>query len=170
MRCATGETFDVFISYSRADKEAVREVQSRLREAGVATFLDRDRLQAGQPWLSRLEEAITHCNAVAVFVGPAGLGTWQQREIQLALDQQAEAERAGRIFPVVPILLPNVEDPPGGFLRLQTWVDLRADLADPAHLQLLLTGIRSKAPADSSTLRETFFETRDYRSSVAKPR
>jgi hypothetical protein len=45
-------------------------------------------------------------------VGPAGLGTWQHREIQLALDRQAQSERAGHIFPVIPILLPKVEDPP----------------------------------------------------------
>jgi hypothetical protein len=89
-------------------------------------------------------------------VGPAGLGTWQHREIQLALDRQAQSERAGHIFPVIPILLPKVEDPPGGFLRLQTWVDLRTDLADPAQLHLLLTGIKRTAPADGSTLREAF--------------
>ena len=147
---------DVFLSYSRTDAEAARRVQAHLQEAGLATFLDRDQLAAGQPWLPALEQAIARCGAVAVFVGPAGLGTWQQREVQLALDRQAEAERTGRRFPVIPVLLPKVEDPPGGFLKLQTWVDLRADLADPVQLQLLLTGIRGVAPADGSTLREAF--------------
>src|SRR4051812_33381295 len=145
---------DVFLSYSRADAGAVRHVQSSLKEAGLSTFLDRDQLPSGQPWLPVLERAIARCDAVAVLVGPAGLGTWQQREIQLALDRQAEAERAGRPFPVIPVLLPKVEDPPGGFLRLQTWVDLRADLADPTQLHLLLAGIRGQAPADGTTLRE----------------
>jgi tetratricopeptide (TPR) repeat protein len=50
--------------------------------------------------------------------------------------------------------LPKVEDPPGGFLRLQTWVDLRSDLADPTQLHVLLTGICGHAPADGSSLRE----------------
>src|SRR3954463_15376526 len=145
---------DVFLSYSRADAEAVRQVQSRLKEAGLATFLDRDQLPAGQPWLGALEQAIAHCGAVAVLVGPAGLGTWQQREVQLALDRQAEAERVGLPFPVIPVLLPKIEDPPGGFLRLQTWVDLRADLTDPAQLHLLLSGLRGHAPVDSSAVRE----------------
>ena len=153
---ARDEIFDVFLSYSRTDAEAVRQVQSHLTEAGLVTFLDRDQLPAGQPWLSALEQAIAHCGAVAVFVGPAGSGTWQQREIQLSLHRQAEAERTGRTFPVIPVLLPKVEDPPGGFLRLQTWVDLRSDLTDPAQLHLLLTGIRGHAPADGSTLREAF--------------
>jgi hypothetical protein len=88
-----GDPFDVFLSYSRADTEAVHQVQARLKEAGLATFLDRDRLPAGQPWLPALEAGLACCRAVAVFVGPAGLGTWQQREVQLALDRQADAER-----------------------------------------------------------------------------
>src|SRR5512132_2766003 len=147
-------TADVFLSYSRTDAPAVRKIQAYLKQAGLATFLDCDQLPAGQPWLSALEQAITRCAAVAVLVGPAGLGTWQQREVQLALDRQAEAERAGLPFPVIPILLPKVEDPPGGFLRLQTWVDLRSDLADPTQLHLLLTGLRGQAPADASAVRE----------------
>jgi hypothetical protein len=40
------------------------------------------------------------------------------------------------------------------FLRLQTWVDLRSDLADPTQLHLLLTGLRGHPPAEGSTLRE----------------
>ena len=149
-------TADVFLSYSRTDAEATRRVQAYLKEAGLATFLDRDQLAAGQPWLPALEQAIARCGAVAVLVGPAGLGTWQQREVQLALDRQAEAERTGHRFPVIPVLLPKVEDPPGGFLKLQTWVDLRSDLADPVQIQLLLTGIRGVAPAAGSNLREAF--------------
>src|SRR4051795_9873662 len=105
------ETFDVFLSYNRADAEPVRRIQSRLTEAGLATFLDRDCLPAGQPWLPRLEQAIAHSRAVAVLVGPTGLGAWQQREVQLALDRQAEAERARGTFPVIPVLLPRVEVP-----------------------------------------------------------
>src|SRR5215510_13436734 len=97
---------DVFLSYSRTDADAVRRVQAHLQAAGLATFLDRDHLAAGQPWLPALEQAIAHCGAVAVFVGPVGLGTWQQREIQLALVRQAEAERTGRRLPVIPVLLP----------------------------------------------------------------
>src|SRR5512132_1657056 len=124
-------TADVFLSYSRIDAPAVRRIQAYLKQAGLATFLDRDQLPAGQPWLSALEQAITRCAAIAVLVGPTGLGTWQKREVQLALDQQAEAERTGHPFPVIPILLPKVEDPPGGFLRLQTWAISAPTLPTP---------------------------------------
>ena len=144
---------DVFLSYSRADTEAVLRLRATLKSAGLATFLDRDQLPAGQSWLTALEQGIAGCGAVAVLVGPAGLGTWQRREVQLALDRQAELERQGRAFPVIPVILPGVGDPPGGFLKLQTWVDLRADPDDPAQLDLLLDGIRGQ-PVAGAALRE----------------
>ena len=49
---------DVFLSYSRTDTPAVRQIQAYLKQAGLATFLDRDQLPAGQSWLSALEQAI----------------------------------------------------------------------------------------------------------------
>ena len=90
-----------------------------------------------------------------MLVGPAGLGTWQRREVQLALDRQAELERQGRSFPVIPVLLPKVSDPPGGFLQLQTWVDLRADPNDPGQLDLLLKGIRGQPAAGAACARRS---------------
>ena len=39
---------DVFLSYSRADTEAVLRLRATLKSAGLATFLDRDQLPAGQ--------------------------------------------------------------------------------------------------------------------------
>ena len=70
--------------------------------------------------------------------------------MQLALDRQA----ADPTFPVIPVLLPKVDDPPGGFLRLQTWVDLRRDPDDPAQLQLLLAGIRGQPMDGAGRVRE----------------
>ena len=88
-----------------------------LKHAGLATFLDRDQLPAGQPWLTALEQGIARCGAVAVLVGPAGLGTWQQREVQLALDRQAEAGAPAAPSRSSRSSCPRSSDPPGGFLR-----------------------------------------------------
>src|SRR3954471_669347 len=144
---------DVFLSYSRADTAAALRLRDHLNAARLDTFLDRDRLAAGQEWQPALEHGIAGSAAVAVLVGPAGLGTWQQREVQLALDRAAESDRQGRTFPVIPVILPGVGDPPGGFLKLRTWVDLRGDEGDPGQLDLLLKGIRGQ-PAAGAPLRE----------------
>lgn len=144
---------DVFLSYSRADTAAAMRLRDRLSDAGLATFLDRYQLPAGQEWQPALERGIAGSGAVAILVGPTGLGTWQQREMQLALDRAAEFDRQGRTFPVIPVIMPGAVDPPGGFLKLLTWVDLRSDENDPGQLDLLLKGIRGQ-PVAGASLRE----------------
>jgi energy-coupling factor transporter ATP-binding protein EcfA2 len=136
---------DVFLSYSRADAGAVEAVRARLSEAGVTSFLDRTKLPAGQPWQPFLEKELGRSGAVAVFLGPR-MGSWQHREVQVALDRQGREHD----FPVIPILLPGLDDEPTGFLSLQTWIDLRADLHDPAQFQTLIAAIHREAKEDAS--------------------
>jgi hypothetical protein len=139
---------DVFLSYSRADAVAVAAVRARLTEAGVTSFLDRARLPAGQPWQPFLEKELGRSGAVAVFVGQR-MGSWQHREVQVALDRQAREHD----FPVIPILLPGLDDEPKGFLALQTWIDLRADPDDPIQLQNLIAAIHREAPEGAAAIK-----------------
>src|SRR5918994_7261536 len=83
---------DVFLSYSRADAQAVGAIRARLSEAGITSFLDRTRLPAGQPWQPFLERELGRSGAVAVFLGQR-MGSWQHREVQVALDRQAPRAR-----------------------------------------------------------------------------
>jgi hypothetical protein len=115
------DSFDVFFSYSTVDHAAVERVARSLHERGIRVFLDRWYLAAGQPWPQALEQTLAACGAVAVFIGADGLGPWQQRERDLALDRQGREPG----FPVIPVLL-SAADPALGFLRLNTWVDLSA--------------------------------------------
>src|ERR1700728_2358719 len=132
VRC--GEVYDVFLSYSRADSAATETLRARLKGAGLSAFLDRYALPAGQPWQPWLEEHLGKCRALVALLGPLGIGEWQHREIQLGLDRQASAAKAGARFPVIPVLLPGLANdavPVGSFLSLNTWVDLRSGLDDP---------------------------------------
>ena len=161
---------DVFLSYSRRDAAHAAALNDWLGSQGVTTFFDRRDLGAGQLWLPDLERRIEHeAQAVAVLVGPGGLGNTQQYEYQLALTRQAA--EAG--FPVIPVILPGTPDwrVPRGFLGLQTWISFAAatsPLADPLGLQRLLAAIR-RQPADADTVRGTicpykglgFFEEAD---------
>ena len=110
--------FDVFFSYATRDHEAVERVARELTQRGLRVFLDRWYLTPGLPWPQALERTVASCNAVAVFIGAEGLGPWQQRERDLALDRQGREPG----FPVIPVLLTGT-DPGLGFLRLNTWVD-----------------------------------------------
>jgi hypothetical protein len=141
-------SYDVFLSYSRADSAAAEVLRARLKEAGLDAFLDRYGLPAGQPWQPWLEEHLTSCSALIVLVGPLGFGEWQHREIQLGLDRQASVAKTGRAFPVIPVLLPGLANdavPVGSFLGLNTWVDLRTGLDEPESFQRLLAGAQGRA-------------------------
>ena len=139
---------DVFLSYSRADANAVQAIRARLSEAGMTSFLDRTRLPAGQPWQPVSREGAGLSGAVAVFLGQR-MGSWQHREVQVALDRQGREHD----FPVIPILLPGLDDEPKGFLALQTWIDLRADPDDPTQLQSLIAAIHREAPEGAAAIK-----------------
>src|ERR671919_286236 len=101
--------YDIFLSYHSPDRGSVHTVRQLLEARRIATFFDREDLVAGLPWPHALEDALRSVRAVAVFLGPDGLGLWQKREMGFALDRQVQEEKAGRVFPVIPVLLPGAD-------------------------------------------------------------
>jgi hypothetical protein len=122
-----------------------------LREKGLSVFLDRWYLVPGQRWQAALEKVLLSCRAAAVLIGPHGLGSWQQREKELALDRQAREESLS----VIPVLLPGAE-PALEFLSLNTWVDLREGIDAPEIYTILIHAARGEAlgPALEERTRE----------------
>ena len=145
---ADGATYDVFLSHNSADKPDVLELAKRLRSAGISPFLDAWHLVPGEPWQEALEEAILASRTCAVFVGPAGFGTWENEEMRAALSRRAHDDE----FRVIPIILPGAVLPAKGrlppFLSRLTWVDFRPGLDDSAAFDRLVNGIRGLAPAE----------------------
>jgi hypothetical protein len=121
----TASSYDLFLSYSSEDHDVVEPIARKLRDEGLEPFLDRWYLAPGARWRSKLEDTLSSCKAVAIFVGPGEMGSWQQREVDVALDLQSRNPN----LPVIPVLLPGCE-PPLGFLRQLTWVDLRSQVLD----------------------------------------
>jgi WD40 repeat protein len=134
---------DVFLSYHSADRAPVLELERALAARGVSTFLDRHQLLPGRSWPEDLEKGLAECRAVAVLIGPHGMGAWQKREMYFALDRQAQENN----FPVIPVLLPDVVDWKAGFLFLNTWVDLRQGVLAEEGLESLLLAVRGEATA-----------------------
>jgi hypothetical protein len=67
-------SFDVFVSYSRADQDAAERLGRALRARGLTVFVDRWYLVAGQSWPEALEQHLRDCRAVAICIGASGLG------------------------------------------------------------------------------------------------
>ena len=141
------ETYDVFVSYSRADFRHAAEIDSVLREKGLKPFFDRRNLAPGLPWVRALEQAIGASKAAIVLIGPRGLGNTQQYERELAFVRQTRDPA----FPIVPVILPETtSDPPFDFLRVLTWVDFShvAKVSDaPDELQRLLAAVQGAQPS-----------------------
>jgi energy-coupling factor transporter ATP-binding protein EcfA2 len=147
------DTYDVFVSYSRADGRHAAEIDSVLRDKGLKTFFDRRNLAAGLPWVRALEQAIGAAKAAIVLIGPRGLGNTQQYERELAFVRQTRDPSA---FPVVPVILPETIDPPFDFLRVLTWIDFShvKSVSDaPDVLEQLLRAIHGQ-PTSAGTARD----------------
>jgi TIR domain len=84
-------SYDVFLSYNSADHGVVDEIARKLRDEGLKPFFDRWNLAPGMRWRSKLEKTLGSCKAVAICVGPGEMGSWQQREVDVALDLQSRS-------------------------------------------------------------------------------
>src|SRR5262245_3324740 len=135
-------TYDVFVSYSRADWRHAAEIDSVLRAKGLKSYFDRRNLAPGMPWVRGLEQAIGAAKAAIVLIGPHGFGNTQQYERELAFIRQTRDPA----FPVIPVLLPEAgSDRPFDFLQALTWIDFShvAKVSDaPDELAHLLTAVQ----------------------------
>lgn len=139
--------FDVFLSHSRSEKSAVEEIAERLEaKFGIRVFLDRWHLIPGEPWQEALEQALASSKSCAVFVGPSGIGPWENEEMRAALEQAVYS----RSFRVIPVLLPGADlcNPSvlPAFLRRRTWVQFGDSVDDDEAIRLLAAGIQGKPP------------------------
>jgi len=95
--------FDVFLCHNSSDKEAVKKIGERLRDAGLKPWLDVWELPPGRPWQKALEDQIATIRAAAIFVGPDGFGPWQDQEKDAFLRQFVK-----RSCPVIPVILSHL--------------------------------------------------------------
>jgi hypothetical protein len=114
--------YDVFLSYNSKERAAVEDVARRLKGIGIRPWFDKWVLVPGQSWVKALQNAIPRISCVAVFLGPAGIGPWQQEETEGFL-----IEFVSQGTPVIPVLLPGVDGKPElpTFLKTKTWADMR---------------------------------------------
>ena len=121
------DMFDVFICYNSKEKDAIRQINRRLKDSGIRTWMDEEQLPPGRLWQEKLEEQIAQIKTAAIFVGGTGMGPWQQIEIRSFLE-----EFVHRRCPVIPVILPECKNVPTLplFLRHLTWVDFRKPDSD----------------------------------------
>lgn len=132
--------YDVFLAHNGADKPAVKEIGLQLMERGILPWLDKWEIPPFVDWQEELQKAIASVKVAAIFVGPAGIGNWQEMEIKSFLQEFTRRKiRMGMV------LLPGCPPKPDvpDFLNLFNWVDFRQKDPDPMkQLIWAITGTR----------------------------
>ena len=139
-KIGTGD-YDVFLSYNSRDRQDVVAIGERLKERGILPWLDIWELRPGTRWQKELHKHLTAIKSAAVFIGPSGIGPWEELETESLLRDIAKHDR-----PVIPVILSGCEGSPEfpPFLDLLHAVDMREPWPDPfERLAFGITGERA---------------------------
>jgi len=94
------DKYDVFLCYNAQDKPAIRKIDEALRSRGITPFLDERDMQPFVPFLDQIEDVVLKVNCVTVFVGPSGVGPWQDLEIKAILGERARRKIRTGLVPI----------------------------------------------------------------------
>ena len=89
------QTADVFLSYSRDDKDRVLDLASKLRNAGVDLWIDQGGIDGAALWGESIVHALEGAKVLLLIVTPAAV-----RSHNVAKEVMLTSERGGSILPV----------------------------------------------------------------------
>jgi tetratricopeptide (TPR) repeat protein len=138
----TEQLFDVFLAHHSADKPFVREINTKLKQRGLKTWIDEEQIAPGQSFQEAIQQAIPRVKTAAIILGKDGIGLWQHWEIQAFFSQLVNANKT-----VIPVLLPGLDKVPEDLLFLQQlrWINFK-NVEDSDSLGLLIWGITGERP------------------------
>ena len=106
--------YDVFLAHNNQDKPAVLAVAAALKRRGLSPWIDVEQIPPGRWFQDVIQPAILEVRSTAIFLGPGSLGRWQVLELRAFVSQCVE-----RHIPVIPVLLPGVDEIPQRFVFLR---------------------------------------------------
>jgi TIR domain len=112
-------SYDIFISYARADQDRVRRLAENLHQSGLEVFFDQWELGPGDVLVHGLDRGLLSARNGLLAVSPTALARPWVLEEYAAMMTRAVAGG----FKVVPVLLVDAELPP--LLASRIYVDLR---------------------------------------------
>jgi hypothetical protein len=165
MATAPGEvpcTGHIFLSHAGTDVQAAHEFVEILRRNGVDIWFDKDRLQPGDPWMAKLEEAIASASAMIVYIGRLGIQAWVDREVRLGLVRNTHDREAFRLIPVLGEGADPANLPP--FLQQQQYVDLRDRQHAPQQIRRLVEMLPKPSQSQAAISTEYWTNHSPFRS------
>lgn len=92
---------DIFISYSRKDKEVVDRLIDQLSKAGYPLWVDTEDVRGGELWQQAIVKALEACPAFILILSPHSVvSDHVRRELDLAIENKK---------PVLPVLIKPTE-------------------------------------------------------------
>lgn len=115
------KTWDFFIAHAGPDRKSAERLRDQLGAKKAARiYLDSQKLAGGDPWQSRLKEALSSSRVSVVLISPHTPKAWyQQEEVVLAIELARDEYVAHTIVPVY-LKAARVSDTPYGLRRLHT--------------------------------------------------
>jgi TolB-like protein/Flp pilus assembly protein TadD len=111
------QSADVFISYSREDKDRVLELASRLRGAGVSIWIDQGGIDGAAMWGEAIVHAIERAKVMVLMVSESSV-----RSHNVAKEVVLTSERKGHILPVLlepTTIPPSLKYPLAGIQQIE---------------------------------------------------
>lgn len=97
--------YGVFLCYNSDDEPEVRKVAEYLVGEGLQVWFDEWVVQQAHIPVAKIEEGIENSGSAAVFIGPSGMGPWQNAEVEIILEKSLDSG-----CPVIPVLLPGAPE------------------------------------------------------------
>ena len=128
----------VYISFAEEDRRQVRELESRLRAAGLETWFDEKDLTAGSDWMDEIKQALPRSDVFVSCISTRSVGRpgFYDEEIALALEL-----RRDRPAFVIPVRLNECELPKPYRDAHLTWIDV----FDDAGVERLIRDLKARA-------------------------
>lgn len=98
---------DIFISYSRKNRDWADLIYSKLTQQGKNVFMDTQSIASGNLWLEQIESEVISANKFLILVGKEGIQRWARAELTVALNHYLEINNSE--YTIHPILLDGAE-------------------------------------------------------------
>jgi DNA-binding MarR family transcriptional regulator len=137
------DDFDVFLAHNSKDKPSVIRLGEELKKQGLKPWLDIEQIPPGRWFQDVIQAVIPSVRSVVIVIGPSGIGRWQVLELRAFISQCVE-----RDIPVIPVLLPGIQEIPPSllFLKELNCVRCGTSVEDPKCIAALVWGITGRKP------------------------
>lgn len=134
---------DVHFVYNRQDRRQVEAIADELKRRGISVWIDNEQGIPERYSQDIVDLDLSEAKAFAVFIGSRVSSRWQTTELQSFVSDCIE-----RNIPIIPVLLPEVDNVPAEliFLNDLIWIRFEEGINDEKALDKLEWGITGNHP------------------------